>query len=144
MWWYMDTRIYPTVSKLLTDREDEKFDWKLRGILSDILTVEVVKGLAEERYAVLTESVPIGSSRLTYNEAIERFRTNEAAQIKPTFERLVLCYAAAGVIPVTQARLGDVVIRFLEASGAWTEVYREHVDAMFFRASGSYGHGKRR
>lgn len=143
----MDVRIHPAASYQMLKSADEAFGKYFYDILEEILTKDVVRQLCEERYKVMLESYDNAEPvyrKYHYDDSIQRFLNPDNIQVKKTFERLILCYAVAGVIPVTQVKLGEVIEKFLELSGGWREKWVEHVDAMMFKLPGSFEGGKRR
>lgn len=154
----MNVRLYPTVVTAYLENEHLSFDAGLEKIADDLLTDETVSELSLERYTVLMESLFMerflasGQSdywtkqmSLPYESTIRRFKApTNMRRLKATFKTLLLCYAACGVIPVTQRKLGDLVQSFLDSAGEWKTKYTKHQDAFAKRLPGSFENGKRR
>ena len=154
-------RIYPAVTDSMRDRDDLSFDQYFIDTVESILTDDLHEKLCAERYKVLLESLLcddnvdmytiIDSMRAdraerydnTYNMAIDRFLTPDR-RTRETFKSLILCYAAQGIIPITQSVLGAAVQEFLNRAGAWETSTRKYKDAMRHRLPGSFENGKRR
>jgi hypothetical protein len=141
----MNTRIHPRVLEAMMESVETTFDNTLMDILRELLTDDVIRELSEERHGVLTESLYAGKkdpSNFTY--AVQRFLEPDVIRIRKTFESLILGYASQGIIPVTQARLGEVVEQFISESGGWSTKTIKYKDAMAYRLPGSFENGKRR
>ena len=154
-------RLYPTMSQALIDNEDLSFGYYFQELVDAMLTPEVHQRLCEERYNALMEDMkaPIfvissdmkkaglwterrWSADKAFASAIAHFSSPTRIN-KSTFKSFILCYAAVGVIPVSQPVLGECVERFLQECGGWETKRSKYKDALAFRLPGSFGTGKR-
>ena len=140
----MNARIYPSVSEAIIKSTDLKFDNRLVALLDKMLTADVMKELCGERYRVLMESITDNNQNpALFTSSTEMYLRPNDNRTKKTFEILILCYASAGVIPVSQPKLGEIVEQFITSSGGWKKKIFAYKDAMVYRLPGSFESGRR-
>jgi hypothetical protein len=151
------TRFYHTVVDAILNGEDEGFDFHLQEIAEQILTPATVEAICAERVNVLENGLYCDLWNLKkciydisllihphggYTEVI-RFFANADWRSAILVKQILLCCAAAGVIPITQPILGTAVEEFLIRAGEWETTVKNHKDAMSRRTRGSFEGGKR-
>lgn len=160
----MNGRLHYKMTEALIDREDEDFGLYFHQFLEQMLTPELHKQLCAERYQVLMEDIfaPIvtdSGSDDTYRKRVDGLWTERrpntysmatdwfkepTPQNRATFISFILCYAAVGVVPVSQPVIGACVEKFLAECGGWVTTTHKHKDAMLYRLPGCFEGGKRR